>query len=110
MIPVGLVILRLCLSARSHLRDAGARRRRSWPCAVIGTYAAELHIVNPWTALAFGVLGCGCGRYGFSPAAMVLGMVLGVMAESELRRSLIISSRELEDLRDPTDHADARCC
>jgi putative tricarboxylic transport membrane protein len=29
--------------------------------------------------------------YGFSPAAMVLGMVLGVMAESELRRSLIIS-------------------
>jgi putative tricarboxylic transport membrane protein len=29
--------------------------------------------------------------YGFSAAAMVLGMVLGVMAESEMRRSLIIS-------------------
>jgi putative tricarboxylic transport membrane protein len=29
--------------------------------------------------------------FGFSPAATVLGMVLGVLTESELRRSLIIS-------------------
>ncbi len=89
MIPVGLVILRLCLLAL----------RLSPPVLVaavlglcfIGAYAAELHIVNPWTALAFGVLGYGMRLYGFSAAAMVLGMVLGVMAESELRRSLIIS-------------------
>jgi putative tricarboxylic transport membrane protein len=58
---------------------------------VIGTYAAELHIVNPWITLAFGVLGYGMRAFGFSAAAMVLGMVLGVMAESEMRRSLIIS-------------------
>jgi len=89
MIPVGLVILRLCLLA---LRLAppvlvGA----VLALCVIGTYAAELHIVNPWMALAFGVLGYGMRAFGFSAAAMVLGMVLGVMAESELRRSLIIS-------------------
>ena len=89
MIPVGLVILRLCLFAL----------RLSPPMLVaavlalcfIGTYAAELHIVNPWITLAFGVLGYGMRAYGFSAAAMVLGMVLGVMAESEMRRSLIIS-------------------
>jgi len=89
MIPVGLVILRLCLLA---LRMATPVLVASvLTLCVIGSYAAELHIVNPWTALAFGVLGCGMRAYGFSPAAMVLGMVLGVMAESELRRSLIIS-------------------
>lgn len=89
MIPVGLVILRLCLLA---LRlSAPALVAAVLALCVIGTYAAELQMVNPWTALAFGVLGYGMRIYGFSAAAMVLGMVLGVMAESELRRSLIIS-------------------
>ena len=82
-------ILRLCLLAL-HLATPVLVAAVLALC-VIGSYAAELHIVNPWTALAFGVLGCGMRAYGFSPAAMVLGMVLGVMAESELRRSLIIS-------------------
>jgi putative tricarboxylic transport membrane protein len=89
MIPVGLVILRLCLLALRLSPPAlvGA----VLALCIIGTYAAELHIVNPWMALAFGVLGYGMRAFGFSAAAMVLGMVLGVMAESELRRSLIIS-------------------
>ena len=89
MIPVGLVILRLCLLALrlSPPVLVGA----VLALCVIGTYAAELHVVNPWIGLAFGVLGYGVRVYGFSAAAMVLGMVLGVMAESELRRSLIIA-------------------
>ncbi len=89
MIPVGLLILRGCLLA---LRLAPPLLVAAvLALCVIGTYAAELQAVNPWTALAFGVLGYGMRVYGFSAAAMVLGMVLGVMAESELRRSLIIS-------------------
>jgi putative tricarboxylic transport membrane protein len=39
----------------------------------------------------FGIIGYAMTAYNFSPAATVLGMVLGVLAESELRRSLIIS-------------------
>jgi putative tricarboxylic transport membrane protein len=89
MIPVGLVILRLCLFALRLATPVLVATVLA--LCVIGTYAAELDVVNPWIALAFGVLGCGMRAYGFSPAAMVLGMVLGVMAESELRRSLIIS-------------------
>jgi putative tricarboxylic transport membrane protein len=89
MIPVGLVILRLCLLA---LRlSPPVLVAAVLALCVIGTYAAELHIVNPWITLAFGVLGYGMRAFGFSAAAMVLGMVLGVMAESEMRRSLIIS-------------------
>lgn len=89
MIPVGIVILRLCLMAL----------RLSHPALialilvliVTGTYAADLFILNPILALVFGVVGYAMRRYGFSPAATVLGIVLGVMVESELRRSLIIS-------------------
>jgi putative tricarboxylic transport membrane protein len=89
MIPVGLVILRLCLLALRLSQPVLVAAVLA--LVVLGTYAAELHIVNPWLALAFGVLGYGMRRFGFSAAATVLGMVLGVMAESELRRSLIIS-------------------
>jgi putative tricarboxylic transport membrane protein len=89
MIPVGLVILKLCLLA---LRLAPPVLVAAvLALCMMGTYAAELTVVNPWTTLAFGVLGYGMRVSGFSAAAMVLGMVLGVMAESELRRSLIIS-------------------
>ena len=62
MIPVGLVILRLCLLA---LHMATPVLVASCSLCVIGSYAAEPHIVNPWTALAFGVLGCGMRAYGF---------------------------------------------
>ena len=89
MIPVGLLILRLCLLALRLSQPVLVAAVLA--LVVIGTYAAELDMVNPWLALAFGVLGYGMRRFGFSAAATVLGMVLGVMAESELRRSLLIS-------------------
>jgi putative tricarboxylic transport membrane protein len=89
MIPVGLVILRLCLLALKLSPPVLVAAVLA--LCIVGTYAAELHIVNPWITLAFGVLGYAMRAYGFSAAAMVLGMVLGVMAESEMRRSLIIS-------------------
>lgn len=89
MIPVGLVILRLCLLA---LRLAAPVLVASiLALVVIGTYAADLFLLNPVLALVFGIIGYAMTAYGFSPAATVLGMVLGVLAESELRRSLIIS-------------------
>jgi putative tricarboxylic transport membrane protein len=89
MIPVGIVILRGCLLV---LRLAPPVLVASiLAIIVIGTYAADLFVLNPVIALAFGIIGYGMRVYGFSPAATVLGMVLGVLAESELRRSLLIS-------------------
>ncbi|MGQ0571020.1 MAG: tripartite tricarboxylate transporter permease, partial [Armatimonadota bacterium] len=89
MIPVGIVILRGCLLV---LKLAPPVLIASiLTIIVIGTYAADLFILNPVLALAFGIIGYGMRLYGFSPAATVLGMVLGVLVESELRRSLLIS-------------------
>ena len=41
--------------------------------------------------LVFGVLGYAMKKLGYSPAALVLALVLGPMAERALRQSLIIS-------------------
>jgi putative tricarboxylic transport membrane protein len=89
MIPVGIVILRGCLQV---LKLAAPVLIASiLAIIVIGTYASDLVMLNPLLALVFGIVGYGMRIYGFSPAATVLGMVLGVLAESELRRSLLIS-------------------
>jgi len=41
--------------------------------------------------LVFGVLGYAMKKLGYSPAALVLALVLGPLAERALRQSLIIS-------------------
>ena len=89
MIPVGLVILRLCLLAMKL--DPPVLIASVLSLIVIGTYAGDLFVLNPVQALVFGVIGYGMRIWGFSAAATVLGIVLGVLAESEMRRSLIIS-------------------
>jgi putative tricarboxylic transport membrane protein len=45
--------------------------------------------------LVFGVLGYFMKRLGYSPAALVLALVLGPLAERALRQSLIISDAGL---------------
>lgn len=89
MIPVGVVILRGCLLA---LRLPPPSLVASILAIIfIGTFAADLFVLNPILALIFGVIGYGMRVTGFPAAATVLGLVLGFMVESELRRSLIIS-------------------
>jgi putative tricarboxylic transport membrane protein len=89
MIPVGILILRLTLIAMKL--DPPVLIASLLSLIVIGTYAGDLFVLNPIQALVFGVIGYGMRIWGFSAAATVLGIVLGMLAESELRRSLIIS-------------------
>ena len=89
MVPVGIVILRLCLLAVKLAPPVLVASILA--LIAIGTYAGDLFILNPLLALAFGVIGYAMNAFGFSAAATVLGLVLGDLAESELRRSLILS-------------------
>lgn len=89
LIPVGILMLRLCIelvSVRPVLLATGVLT-----LAMIGTYALNLSIVDSAVALVFGVIGFGMRRYGFSPAAAVLGLVLGFIMEGEFRRSMMMS-------------------
>jgi putative tricarboxylic transport membrane protein len=65
-----------------------------WPAvfvlAVIGAYAPNQSMVDVWTMLVFGVFGFVLRRYGFSPAPIIMGLVLGALVEETLKQSLLI--------------------
>ncbi|HEX7127603.1 MAG TPA: tripartite tricarboxylate transporter permease [Thermodesulfobacteriota bacterium] len=62
---------------------------------VVGTYSHQQSLFEVGTALGFGVAGYVMSRYDFSPAACVLGFVLGPIIESAFRRALILSDGSL---------------
>lgn len=62
---------------------------------VIGTYTLHFSMVETWMLLVAGLLGFFMKLYGYSPAATVLALVLGSMAEENLLQSLIISDGSL---------------
>lgn len=57
---------------------------------VLGTYALDNSIFGVWVAFAFGVLGYVMRKCDYSTAPMVLAMVLGQMAEYNLRLALLM--------------------
>ncbi len=57
---------------------------------VIGSYAVNNSMFDVGVALAFGVLGWQLKRFDFPPAPIVLGLVLGKLAEVNFRRAVIM--------------------
>ncbi|GAA0897057.1 tripartite tricarboxylate transporter permease [Pseudonocardia zijingensis] len=58
---------------------------------VTGTYSVNGSLVEVAVMLGCGVLGFFMRRYGMSPAALVIALVLGPLAEETLRQTMIIS-------------------
>ena len=58
---------------------------------IIGAFAVNESVLEVGIMLACGVLGFFMRRYGFSPAALVIALVLGPLAEESLRQTLLIS-------------------
>jgi putative tricarboxylic transport membrane protein len=57
----------------------------------VATYSVNGSIIETWLMFAAGVLGFFMKLHGFSPAALVLALVLGPLAEQSLRQTLTIS-------------------
>jgi putative tricarboxylic transport membrane protein len=62
---------------------------------VTGAYSLKNNLWDVGQMVVFGVLGYGMKKLGYSPAALVLALVLGPLAERALRQSLIISDAGL---------------
>ena len=58
---------------------------------VIGSYAVSNSLFNVYTMFIFGILGFFMAKLDYFPASFILGLVLGPIAESEFRRSLLLS-------------------
>ena len=69
-----------------------------WPSVfalcVVGAYAPNQSMVDVWVMLICGVAGFVMRRYGFSPAPLVMGLVLGMMTEETLKQSMIIFDQD----------------
>ena len=57
----------------------------------IGVYSINESTTDIVIMAAFGLLGYAMSKFGFEPAPLVLGMILGRMMEESLRQSMIIS-------------------
>jgi putative tricarboxylic transport membrane protein len=61
----------------------------------VGTYSVNASPIETWLMFAAGLAGFFMKLHGFSPAALVLALVLGPLAEQSLRQSLTISRGSL---------------
>ncbi|WP_394138345.1 tripartite tricarboxylate transporter permease [Cytobacillus oceanisediminis] len=59
--------------------------------SMVGSYAVGNSMFNVWVMLLFGILGYFMKKYHFSPASLVLGLVLGPMMEENFRRHLLVT-------------------
>ncbi|MEN9774794.1 MAG: hypothetical protein RL322_1864 [Pseudomonadota bacterium] len=59
--------------------------------SILGAFSLTGNMIGPITAVVFALIGWQMRRYGYPVAAMVIGLLLGRMAEGELIRSIQIS-------------------
>ncbi len=63
--------------------------------SLMGAYALRANMIDCWVALGFGVLGVGMRKAGFPAAPFLLALILGNMAETNLRRALVLGEGSL---------------
>ncbi len=67
-------------------------------CCIVGTYSVRNSMFDVWLMLGFGVIGFLLEKLRFPLVAIILGLVLGPIAESELRRTLAMSQGDMSIL------------
>lgn len=63
--------------------------------AMLGVYAISSSLIDLWLLLGIGLLGFVMRRYGFPVAPVLIAVILGPLAETELRRALSVSEGDL---------------
>jgi len=58
---------------------------------LVGAYAINNRMMDVWVALAFGVLGYILVKFRFPVSPIILGLILGTLAESNYRRAMTFS-------------------
>ena len=69
--------------------------------SVIGSYTINNNLTEVWIMMFFGVLGYLMKKFGFSTVSLILGIILGPMAETSLQQALLISRGSWSFLGNP---------
>jgi putative tricarboxylic transport membrane protein len=87
------------LAAPFFSRIIAISRHLLWPLVVVfcivGSYSMTNTMMGVHIMLAFGIFGYFMKKFGFPPGPLVLGVILGPIAESNLHRALRISGGDL---------------
>lgn len=102
---VGFFVVYVCIlavglvGARYWARLIDFPARYLWPIifllCVVGAYALRGNVFDVWVMLGAGVLGYVMRADNYPLAPMVLGLILGPIAESNLRRALALSNGDI---------------
>ncbi len=65
---------------------------------VVGSYGDNNNLFDVWVMLAAGVAGYAMRRYGYEPAPLILGLVLGPIMERSFLQALIIGGGDVRGL------------
>ena len=57
-------------------------------CCVVGAYSSNSRIFDVWCVLAFGLVGLLFKKFKIPSTPLIIGFILGKMAEENLRRAL----------------------
>lgn len=69
---------------------------------VVGAFGLGSRVFDVWTILIFGLVGYGFVKFGVPQAPFIIGFILGPMAETNLRRGLMLSDNNfMEFLTQP---------
>ncbi|MFG6120067.1 tripartite tricarboxylate transporter permease [Thalassobacillus sp. B23F22_16] len=87
------------LGARFFVKISGVSEKLLAPIiiglCVVGSYAINNNIFDVWVMVVFGVIGYFMRKTGFHPAPVILGMILGPIAENGLRQSMLMAKTDL---------------
>ena len=64
----------------------------------MGAYVANNAIFDLWIALGVGIIGFAFRRFGVPITPLIIGLILGPMAELQMRRALQISAGDVSAL------------
>jgi putative tricarboxylic transport membrane protein len=92
VLPIGL------FGARFFAKMSSVRKEILWPTilalCVLGSYAAESNMAAVYTLGLFGLIGYAMKKVKLPTAPLILGILLGPMAEENLRRALMSSNMD----------------
>jgi len=90
MLLIGMAGIRLF--AKVILVDRAILTPTIFVLSMVGAFAMRSNIFDVYTTLAFGILGYVMMRYDYPLSPILLALILGPMAEANLRRAMVISS------------------
>ncbi|SDH16913.1 putative tricarboxylic transport membrane protein [Alteribacillus persepolensis] len=104
-VMIGFIVVNICMYIVAKLSIRGFKRITLVPSSIlfpiilvfclVGSFAYDNSMTAVWIAVAFGFIGYILPKFGYPVVPMLIAIILGPLAETSLRQSLIMSEGSL---------------